>query len=141
MKTLLLIAFLITISYAADREKLKIFYQVYQKCLKEQNAQAWIPEAVRCVLYKLEIIDDKSAIIKDKLFTQYGYIISDENKLNQAKEIFNKCDEQAKRAPGTNEEKLMLIITCIKPTEDLFDEPPAMKKRRSHFLSHNIHIK
>ncbi|XP_029155023.1 uncharacterized protein LOC114928101 isoform X2 [Nylanderia fulva] len=124
MKTFLLIAFLITISYAADREKLKLFYQIHQKCLKEQNAQDFTPEVVRCIFYDREVVDDKAVVIKEKLFTIYGYIISDENKLNQAKEIFTKCDEQAKRAPGTNEEKLMLTISCTMPIKDLLDKPP-----------------
>ncbi|XP_029155017.1 uncharacterized protein LOC114928097 [Nylanderia fulva] len=123
MKTLVIIACLLTISYAADPEKLKAFYNNYQTCLDTLSAPEWTAPVMKCMLQNMELIDDEGIIKKDELLTGFEKIISDEGNLNQAKTLVSSCYEQGYEGDGSNDEKTMMIIQCAINVKDLFDKP------------------
>ncbi|XP_029671973.1 uncharacterized protein LOC115240755 isoform X2 [Formica exsecta] len=94
MKTLVLMTCLLTISYAADPQILKTFYDDYASCLEELNVQQWTPEVAKCKMQKDGLIDEQGVIKKEELFAEYDNIISDETNLSQAKEIASTCIDQ-----------------------------------------------
>ncbi|XP_029660128.1 uncharacterized protein LOC115233708, partial [Formica exsecta] len=83
-----------TISYAADPQILKTFYDDYASCLEELNVQQWTPEVVKCKFQKDGLIDEQGVIKKDELLAIFNLIISDETNLSQAKEITSTCIDQ-----------------------------------------------
>ncbi|XP_029668325.1 uncharacterized protein LOC115238538, partial [Formica exsecta] len=83
-----------TISYAADPQILKTFYDSYASCLEELNVQQWTPEVAKCKMQKDGLIDEQGVIKKDELLAIFNLIISDETNLSQAKEITSTCIDQ-----------------------------------------------
>ncbi|CAL1676516.1 unnamed protein product [Lasius platythorax] len=134
MKNLLLVACLLTISFASDPAKVKKFYDSIDTCVQELhtpgvpkksplNIEQYTPDIVLCSLHKHDMIDEQGLIIKEKLFENFDNIISDETKLRQAKEIISMCIEQAYQSPVSNYEKTMAVINCGTRVIDLFEKP------------------
>ncbi|CAL1674303.1 unnamed protein product [Lasius platythorax] len=124
MKTLLLVACLLTISYAIDPEKVKKIFDSITTCAQELHvSEEYTPDVVKCSLQKHEMIDEQGLIIKEKVLENFNNIISDETKLRQAREIFSTCIEQANQGPGSNDEKTMAVIRCGTRVIYLFDKP------------------
>ncbi|KAL6429516.1 hypothetical protein ACFW04_008297 [Cataglyphis niger] len=122
MKILVLVTCLLAISFAADPQKLKKVYNDYTSCLEELNEQQWTPEVVKCYFQKDGLLDEQGVLTKETLFAILDKIISDENDLNQAKELGSTCLDQAYQGPGNNNEKLMAYIHCAMHITDLLDK-------------------
>ncbi|XP_025269031.1 uncharacterized protein LOC112639413 [Camponotus floridanus] len=122
MKTFMLVACLLTLSYAGDPQILKTFYDNYGNCMNELNVQQWTPEVVKCTLQNDNMINEQGEIKKEELLARFNDIISDESNLNQAKQTLTTCYEQAYQGPGNNDEKIMTTIRCSMHITDLFDE-------------------
>jgi hypothetical protein len=133
MKNLLLVACLLTISFAIDPAKVKKFYDMIDICVQENtpgvpkksplNIEEYTPDIVLCSLHKHELIDEQGLIKRRKLIEYNDYLISDETKSRQAKEMGSMCLKQANQSPGSNNEKTMAFIICATPVIDLFDKP------------------
>ncbi|CAL1676517.1 unnamed protein product [Lasius platythorax] len=134
MKNLILVACLLTISFAIDPAKVKKFYDIFDICVQELytpevpkksplNIEDYTPDIVLCLLHKHEMIDEQGLIKKEELIEYSDYLISDETKSRQAKEMGSMCLKQAYQSPGSNNEKIMSFIKCGTPIIDLFDKP------------------
>ncbi|CAL1674305.1 unnamed protein product [Lasius platythorax] len=122
MKILVLVACLLTISYAGDPQILQAFYDNYGNCRNELNVPEWTPEVTKCMLQHDELIDEQGIIKKEELLTKFENIISDETNLSQAKEIVSTCYDQAYQGSGSNDEKTITTIQCAMHVNDLFDK-------------------
>ncbi|XP_072754220.1 uncharacterized protein [Anoplolepis gracilipes] len=123
MKTLILMACLLTISYAGDPAKLKEFYDSYAACIKELNVpDAWSIEVGVCTLQKHKMVDDQGLFIKDKILANLPNIISDDAKLHQAQDVVNSCSDKATQASGSNDDKNVAFVKCGISAVDLVDK-------------------
>ncbi|XP_070169291.1 venom allergen 2-like [Polyergus mexicanus] len=122
MKTLVLMTCLLTISYAANPQKVKEFYDNFASCVEELNAQQWTLEVVKCKLQKDGLIHEQSRVKKEEVSAYLEDVISDETNLSQAKEILSTCMDQAYQGSSSNDEQLTTYIKCGYPILDLIDK-------------------
>ncbi|XP_071579503.1 uncharacterized protein [Temnothorax nylanderi] len=124
MKTLVLVACLLAVVYAAN-EKVTRFHENVAKCSQELNKPPAGPEVIFCVLQKGGNIDEEGKYILEKGLADFDNLISDEAKRNQAKDTVRKCYEtlEYKGPKEANTEQTMKGVQCALPTVALIDKP------------------
>ncbi|TGZ49409.1 hypothetical protein DBV15_11912 [Temnothorax longispinosus] len=113
MKTLVLVACLLAVVYAAN-EKVTRFHENVATCSQELNKPPAGPE-----------IDEEGKYILEKGLADFDNLISDEAKRNQAKDTVRKCYEtlEYKGPKEANTEQTMKGVQCALPTVALIDKP------------------
>ncbi|XP_011880869.1 PREDICTED: uncharacterized protein LOC105569216 [Vollenhovia emeryi] len=125
MKTLVLIACLLVVAYAANPAVLKRRAENAVQCAQELNKPPTSEDVIYCVLQKDGVIDATGKYMLDKGLALYDDLINDEAKRNQAKEAIRKCYNEMEyddAKPETNAEITKKGIMCALPVQDLMDK-------------------
>ncbi|XP_014487549.1 PREDICTED: uncharacterized protein LOC106751224 [Dinoponera quadriceps] len=128
MKTLIIIISVLAITvkiYGLNIERLRRFYDSITKCSQELGIPLTEGHAdvVLCAIIKDgQVFDENGAFVKEATFKALEDGISDTNKLEQAKQIFEKCYDDANQKDLTSEERKKEINSCSYSTVSFFDK-------------------
>ncbi|XP_032689850.1 uncharacterized protein LOC116853088 [Odontomachus brunneus] len=129
MKTLVIIVTVLaltTVVYSFNLARLQKFTNDFVKCSEEMGMSPAQPnvESVKCATIRDgEVLNENLEYIRLQALQRLEDIISDADKLTQAKAIYNKCYEDVVRTGITGEKQTTQIITCVMPMIPLIDKP------------------
>ncbi|XP_029678286.1 uncharacterized protein LOC115244625 [Formica exsecta] len=125
MKTFVLITYVLTVTamvYTTDVQKVRIFYSAMASCanqLRLLNQPS--PDVLECILHRFGLIDELGMLNKYATSRYLEDLISDPNKLWQARYQLESCFNHGNVPENNNHENTMRIIKCAAPVVGLID--------------------
>ncbi|XP_014487550.1 PREDICTED: uncharacterized protein LOC106751225 [Dinoponera quadriceps] len=129
MKTAMIIISVLTITamaYGFNVERVRQVNENFLKCSSELGQSADNPtvEVFQCAIVKGgRVLDANGLYKKEDTLKIFEDIISDTSKLEQARNVFTKCYDEAIQNGSTGDEQTIKITTCSLPIIPLFDKP------------------
>ncbi|XP_032689857.1 uncharacterized protein LOC116853091 [Odontomachus brunneus] len=126
MKTFMIIVTVLSIMaiiYAKKPVNLETFSSNFRKCFKEKNGtfKNRVAEAIVCAENKDgNVLNANGEFIRENALKQLENNISDPNKLQTMKAIYNKCHDKADRSRVTGHEQAIKIVNCLFPVFTFF---------------------
>ncbi|XP_032687762.1 uncharacterized protein LOC116851939 [Odontomachus brunneus] len=112
-------------AYGYNADKLKKFYDDFAMCNEKLGTSPTEPsaQAINCALINDgEILNANGEIITEIAMQKLDDLISDPDKLKQAREMHTKCYKEVVESGVTGNEQTLTMITCSMPIMGLIDK-------------------
>ncbi|XP_014486947.1 PREDICTED: uncharacterized protein LOC106750853 [Dinoponera quadriceps] len=104
--------------YGFKAEIVQKYNEDTKKCTEEIGGSLteYRPDILYCVTVRDgEVLNDKYEYKKEKTLERLGDLISDSDKLKQARMIYSKCYDNVVQTGITGKQQTLKIITCLEP--------------------------